>query len=66
MEQRAFSEVELRTMLDDSSEITRARRPGRWIVWTRHQGESWAVVVEPDEEARILIVVTAYPINELS
>ena len=60
MEDRAFSEMDLREML----ERARAYRPdiivGRWVIETRHSGKEWLVIVEPDFEERRLIVVTAY------
>ena len=58
MEERGFSEVELRTMLDDATGIAQSRRPGRWVVSTRLAGKAW--VVEPDMEEQITYVVTAY------
>ena len=61
MEERRFSEIELRTMLDDASKLVPARRPGRWLIHTRHEGHPWLVVVEPDLDDKILMVVTAYP-----
>lgn len=36
---------------------------GRWVVLTRHRRRSWEVIVEPDFSARVLVVVTAYPIE---
>ncbi len=36
---------------------------GRWVVETLHARHPWEVVVEPDEEARLLIVITAYPVS---
>ena len=35
----------------------------RWMVSTRHRGAEWAVIVEPDSNAQLLIVVTAYPVK---
>ena len=61
MEERRFSEIELRTMLDDASKLVPARRPGRWLIHIRHAGHPWLVVVEPDLDDKILMVVTAYP-----
>ena len=61
MEERGFSEVELRTMLYDASKLVPARRPGRWLIQTRHAGHPWFVVVEPDLNDKILMIVTAYP-----
>lgn len=65
MEERRFSEVDLRTMLADALEISAARRPGRYLVGTRFQGRGWTVVLEPEPEDELLFVVTAYP-NERS
>ena len=61
MEERGFSEIELRTMLDSASKLTPARHPGRWLIHTRHVGHPWVVVVEPDLDDKILMIVTAYP-----
>lgn len=61
MEERGFSEIELRTILDSASKLVPARRPGRWLVHTRHAGHPWVVVVEPDLDDKILMIVTAYP-----
>lgn len=63
MEERGFSEVELRAMLENAGKLEPARRGGRWIVRTRHAGGAWAVVVEPDEQERTLVIVTAYPVD---
>ena len=61
MEERNFSEVELRTMLDNATRWVPARRPGRWLVHTHHSGHPWCVVVEPDLDEKTLMIVTAYP-----
>jgi hypothetical protein len=61
MEERGTSEVELRAMLEDATTVLPARRPGRWIVHTRHAGSPWIVVVEPDPALELLLIVTAYP-----
>jgi hypothetical protein len=60
MLERGFSELELRAMLDDAGELAPSRRSGRWYVRTRHRGQAWVVVIEPDEETRTLVIVTAY------
>jgi hypothetical protein len=61
MEERQFSEVELRTMLTDATRIAPARRPGRFVATTRRGAQPWVVVLEPDEDEQLLFVVTAYP-----
>jgi hypothetical protein len=35
---------------------------GRWVVETRHRRRAWEVIVEPDENGELLVVVTAYPV----
>ena len=63
MENRDFTEVDLREML----ERARAYRPdvleGRWVIETRRRGRHWEIIVEPDPEALYLVVVTAYPLE---
>ena len=34
---------------------------GRFAIETRHRGADWEVIVEPDDEDQLLVVVTAYP-----
>jgi len=34
-------------------------------VETSHGSRSWEVIVEPDPEDRLLVVITAYPVNSL-
>ena len=63
MEDREFTEVELRRML----EVATAYRndpliEGRFVVETRHRGEDWEIIVEPDADDHWLVVVTAYPL----
>jgi hypothetical protein len=61
MEDRDFTELELRRMLDVAAGVQPGRVPGRFQVATRHGGKGWIVVLEPDLEERLLYVVTAYP-----
>jgi hypothetical protein len=60
MEERGFTEVDLRAMLEYATHVTPARRRGRWLAWTRFGGIGWVVVVEPDGYQQILHVITAY------
>ncbi|MGO9834692.1 MAG: DUF4258 domain-containing protein [Polyangiaceae bacterium] len=63
MDDRDFSEVDLRAML----ERAHAHRPdvveGRFVVETEHKRAPWEVIVEPDEMDHLLVVVTAYPVS---
>ena len=61
MEERGFSEIELRAMLDDATNFGPARQPGRWLIHTHHARRPWRVIVEPDMDDQILMIVTAYP-----
>ena len=64
MGDRRFTEIDLRRMLERAT----ARRPdvveGRWVIETRHGRRAWEVIVEPDWERQLLVVVTAYPVWE--
>lgn len=63
MADRNFSELYLRRMLSIASDVRGDIVPGRWVVKTRHRGTSWMVIVEPDVETHLLIVITAYPLE---
>jgi hypothetical protein len=39
--------------------------PGRWVIVTSHRRKPWEVIVEPDTAAALLVVITAYPHEEL-
>ncbi len=60
MEDRHFTEIELRGMLDRARSLKRDIAPGRWVVQTSHRRVRWEVIVEPDPERRRLVIVTAY------
>jgi hypothetical protein len=63
MADRDFSEVELRRMLSDASRLRPDIVPDRWIVETGQGRARWEVIVEPDPDAQLLVVLTAYPIE---
>lgn len=62
MVDRRFTEVDLRYMLQHARSYRRDIVPGRWIISTRHAKRLWEVIVEPDVKARLIVVVTAYPV----
>jgi hypothetical protein len=64
MEQRRFSEVDLREMLHAATGWHVDRVEGRFIIEVRHRRDPWHVIVEPDEEAETLVVVTAYRVEK--
>ncbi len=63
MVDRDFNEVDLRTMLEKAHGYRKNVVEGRWVIATKHQRRHWEIIVEPDHEAILLIVVTAYPLN---
>lgn len=64
MEDRGFNEVDLRRMLEHASGHTPDIVDGRFVIDARHGGRDWAVIVEPDQESQLLVVVTAYPVDQ--
>ena len=59
MVDRGFSEVDLREMLEHATGLRPDTTPGRWVAETRHVRRDWEVVIEPDDDARRQVVVTA-------
>lgn len=65
MEDRDFTEVDLRRMLQTASGYREHPEiEGRFVIDARHRGQDWEVIVEPDYEDALLVVVTAYPLEE--
>ncbi|MNC98448.1 hypothetical protein D3C83_164010 [compost metagenome] len=63
MADRRFTEADLRRMLAKATAVRRDIVEGRWAIRTRHRGRGWEVIVEPDFLERLLIVITAYPVE---
>ena len=61
---RRFTEVDLRSMLEHAKGYRQDIVEGRWIIETRHRRKSWEVIVEPDLDAELLVVITAYSLSE--
>lgn len=60
---RGFSETDLRTMLEQASRLRQDRDPERWIVETTLNHRGWQVIVEPDTIDRLIVVITAFPVE---
>lgn len=60
MADRDFTEIDLRTMLARATNYYRDVVEGRWVIETKHRRKRWEVIVEPDLEKRLLVLVTAY------
>jgi hypothetical protein len=63
MEQRDFTEVDLRTMLNAAAGYREDVVEGRWAIQVKHGGRPWEVIVEPYPSEELLVVVTAYPVD---
>lgn len=64
MEDRGFTEIDLRRMLEHAAGHRADILDGRFVINTRHAGRSWEAVVEPDELRQLLVVITAYPLDQ--
>jgi hypothetical protein len=65
MVDRRFTEVDLRRMMEHASDYSPDVVEGRLKIATRHSRKKWEVIVEPDSVRKLLVVVTAYPLDEL-
>lgn len=59
---RGFSEVDLRAMIGGASGLHEDEYPGRWAIESEHDSIPWEVIVEPDWNEKLLVVITAYPV----
>ena len=63
MVDRGFLETDLREMMERASGFREDFESGRWIVDTTHDSTAWQVIVEPDDHDKLLVVITAFPIE---
>jgi hypothetical protein len=62
MEDRRFTKLDLRGLLERATGYHEDIVPGRWVIETKRRRQAWEVIVEPDESLKILVVVTAYAV----
>ena len=60
MQERGFSELDLRTMRKEAAGYHPSVVSGRFLIRTHHARQMWEIVVEPDELEKTLLVITAY------
>ena len=60
MVDRNFTEVDLRGMLERADRIVAGVVEGRHVVSALHRGKVWEIVLEPDDDSRVVVIVTAY------
>jgi hypothetical protein len=64
MEQRGVTEVEVRSMLERATSFEPNEVEGRFMIHVGHSQRPWIVIVEPDVDEKLLVVVTAYEVSE--
>jgi hypothetical protein len=63
MEERGLNEVDLREIMDAATGFSPALEEGRFIVFASRRSHLWKIIVEPDSDARALVVVTVFPVE---
>ena len=64
MEQRGVTEVDVRAMLERAAAFEPSVVEGRFMISASRGSRPWIVIVEPDSEAQLLVVVTVYEVSE--
>ena len=64
MEQRGVTEVEVHAMLERATGFEASVVQGRFMIHTQRGQGRCVVIVEPDAEARLLVVVTVYEVSQ--
>src|SRR5262249_33584121 len=64
MVERDVTDVELRAMLERAVAITPSDVGGPYVVHTKHRRRACRIVLEPDDAAECVVVVTVYPKEE--
>jgi len=64
MEQRSVTEVQVRAMLERATGFEPSVVEGRFMIHVRPQPRPWIVIVEPDIDAKLLVVVTVYEVSQ--
>jgi len=63
MEERGLTEIDLRMMLVSPSSLVADHVPGRWVARCRRGTERWEVILEPDEDDEVVVVVTTFRVE---
>jgi hypothetical protein len=62
--QRRVTEVDVRAMLERATAFEPSVVEGRFMIRVARDSRPWIVIVEPDNDASLLVVVTAYEVSE--
>ncbi|MBC8554485.1 MAG: DUF4258 domain-containing protein [Candidatus Brocadiales bacterium] len=63
MIQRSFTEIELREMFDRATSLQPGKEIGRYVAVSTLGTDNWEIILEPDFEEKLIVVITAYPIG---
>ena len=64
MEQRGVTEVDVRAMLERATGFEPSVVEGRFMIHVANNNRPWIVILEPDPDISLLVVVTAYEVSE--
>jgi hypothetical protein len=64
MEQRGVTEVDVRAMLEQATRYEPSVVDGRFMIHAVHRQRPWIVIIEPDVDAKLLVVVTPYEVSQ--
>ena len=64
MEQRGVTEVDVRAMLERATGYEPSVVEGRFMIHAVHKNRPWIVIVEPDVDSKLLVVVTPYEVSK--
>jgi hypothetical protein len=64
MEQRGVTDVEVRAMLERATRFEPSVVEGKFMIHARHAECPWVVIVEPDADVNLLVVVTVYEVSQ--
>jgi hypothetical protein len=63
MEERGLTEVELRALLQDATLLVPDVVEARWVATGKRGSETWEIILEPDLDDHVVVVVTAYRVG---
>ena len=64
MEQRGVTEVDVRAMLERATRYEPSIIGSRFMIHAQHQNRPWVVIVEPDVDSKLLVIVTPYEVSK--
>ena len=59
-----MTEVDVRAMLERATAFEPSVVEGRFMIRVARDSRPWIVIVEPDNDASLLVVVTTYEVSE--